>query len=163
MAFIAGAYDVNYGGSSVGSISDGITIEHFVNKQLVTGDNFGSTPQDAVYQGGECFVEFTMMEYDNGFALDAFWPYDDAYGTLGVVGRMDVASTLYKVLLLDHTSLLGTGTTAATQPTTLTADRAILAEGFPVRMLFGVGLREIPVRLRLYPNASGLFFATAQS
>ena len=157
MTFIAGAFNVKYGGAVVGQIQDGVTIEHFVNKQLIRGDNFAQAPQDAVYQGEECFAEFTMMEYNNGAALDAFWPYSATYGTMGNIGTLDVGSSLVKILLLDHTSL-GTGTTAATQPTTFKATQAILAEGYPVRLLFAPALRTIPVRMRLYPTAAGVFF-----
>lgn len=160
MGFIAGAYDVSYNNSSVGKIADGVTVEHFVNKQLITGDNYASTPQDAVYQGMEVFVEFTMMEYDNSYALDAFWPYHATFGNIGNIGALD--SSYWKVLLLNHATL-GTGTPAATQPTSFTADRAVLAEGYPVRLLYAPALRDVPIRLRLYPNASGEFFALVSS
>lgn len=170
MTKIAGAFVVRLGGVHVGQIADGIVTEHFVNKQLITGDNEGLTPQDAVYQGHECFAEFTLLEYNQAGALDAFWPYNPTlagWGDQGAVGRLDVESGLAQVLLLNHvpvgTESGGVGTTAATQPTTFTADRAILAEGFPVRMLYGVGLRAIPIRMRLYPNASGQFWVTTQS
>jgi hypothetical protein len=171
MSKIAGAYSVNYGGAHVGQIADGVTFEYFVNKQLITGDNEGLTPQDAVFQGHECFMEFTLMEYDDAAALDVFWPYNPditTFGHQGAVGRLDVDSSLTKILLLDHVAAgsesAGAGTPAATQPDTLTADRAILAEGFPVRMFFGpTRYRSIPVRLRLYPNAAGEFFSTTQS
>jgi hypothetical protein len=165
MAFIAGAFHCKYGTKaseiSVGQIQDGITIEHFVNKQLITGDNWASTPQDAVYQGMEVFVEFVLMEYDQAGALDVFWPYHGTFGTSGTIGSLDTG--LARSLLLDHTQIgsgptLGFGTTAAAQPTTLQADFAVLAEGFPVRMLFAPAHRTIPIRLRLYPSEAGLFF-----
>ena len=165
MTKIVGAYNVHWGGTYVGQVADGVTIEHFVNKRLITGDNQGLTPQDAVYQGMEVFAEFTMMEYDNAAVQDLMWPYNTTtLGSQGAVGRLDVESTLTKALLMDHipegSESAGVGTTSATQPTTFTADRTILAEGFPVRLLYGPNdYRFIPVRMRLYPNASGVFWA----
>lgn len=169
MTKIAGAFNVYWGGTSsnehVGQIADGITIEHFVNKRLITGDNEGLTPQDAVYQGHEVFVEFTLMEYDNARVQDMFWPYDTTtIGDQGAVGRLDVGSSLTKQLYMDHVAVgsesAGAGTTAASQPTTWSASNAILAEGFPVRMFYGPNdYRAVPLRMRLYPNSSGVFYA----
>lgn len=171
MSKIVGAYNVTYGGTFVGQTADGIVIEHFVNKRLITGDNEGLTPQDAVFQGHEVFAELTLMEYDRAAVQDMFWPYDVATiggGKQGAVGRLDVESSLVKTLLLDHVPVgnesAGVGTPAETQPTTLTASRAILAEGFPVRLLYGPNdYRFIPIRLRLYPNDDGEFWVTTQS
>ena len=166
MTKIVGAYNVFWGGTYVGQIADGVVIEHFVNKRLITGDNEGLTPQDAVYQGMEVFAEFTLMEYSIAIVQDMAWPYQTtSIGTQGAVGRLDVESSLVKALLLNHvqqgSESAGIGTTAATEPTTFTADRTILAEGFPVRMLYGPNdYRFIPIRLRLYPNASGQFWTT---
>ena len=159
MSFIAGGYTVTYDGATIGQIMDGITIEHVAQKQLIVGDNFGQTPQDAVYQGMECFVEFVCMEYNQAKAKLAFWPYHATFGTISTVGRTDVGSSLVKTLVMTSTA----GTPAATQPTSVTATRAILAEGFPVRLLFAPALREIPFRFRLYPDASGLFFTIVES
>ncbi len=156
MTFIAGPYTVQYNGALIGQARD-VNIEHFADKQLITGDNFGTSPQDAVYQGMEVFVDMVMMEHNVATALDCFWPYNDTDGVPGQVGRLDVASSLAKVMLL--TAVVGT--TAATAPATLTAALAILAEGFPVRILYGPAHREVPVRLRLYPDSanSNRFYA----
>lgn len=163
MPFIAGGYTVTYGGAALGQIADGITIEHFVNKQLITGDNYALTPQDAVYQGEECFMEFTLMEYNAAAARSAFWPYAASYGLHGIVGRLDVGSSLVAALVMTAVA----GTPAASTPATVTASRAVLAEGFPVRILFQPALREVPLRMRLYlsdpagaaPDGTEAFFA----
>jgi len=151
MSFIAGKYDAIYGTDgaeiTVGQISAGITIEHSVSKQLITGDNAGQTVQDAVYQGHNVFVEFTLMEYDQAGALDVFWPYDVLEGEQGVIGRLDTA--VARSLQLD--GLTGAPVPSATE---LQADLAILAEDFPVRILYAPALREIPVRMRLYPTGT---------
>ena len=169
---IAGRYTatINNGGGalSIGQVTDGITIEHFANKRLITGDNEGLTPQDAVFQGLEVFVEFTLMEFNKAGVFDLFWPYSSTLGAQGTVGRLDVASSLTGSLVMTAVA----GTTAADTATgggaeaaaglgnTLTFPRVMLAEGFPVRMLHGpLDYRSIPLRLRVYPNASSIFYA----
>lgn len=160
MSFIAGPYTATYNAVPVGQLAAGATIEHFVHKRLITGDNEGDTPQDAVHRGHEMFAEMTLMEYDQAGALDVFWPYNTTYGDNGQVGVLDVdlanAGGLSKPLVLTDVS---GGGTAETNPATLTATHSILAEGFPVRLLFAPDLRDIPVRLRLYPNVSSVFVA----
>ena len=171
MTFIAGAYTVEVdqsGGSSdvsVGQIESGITLEWVTNKQLVSGDNQGDTPQDAVFQGKELFVSFTLMETELLRARLLYWPYatsssgatlEGVYGTQGVIGRLDVGSTITQKITFTSTA----GTTAAAAPATLIIPRAILAEDVPVRIKFGPVLRDVTLRLRAYPDASGVFFTT---
>ena len=156
MPFLSGAYTVQYGGATIGQINGGQVIEHFVNKQLVTGDNRGLTPQDSVFQGEEVFMEMQLMEYDQAQAKVAFWPYAAQYGQAGIVGTLDVVSALTKIIVL--TAVAGTPAAAAGDPATLTAGREILAEGFPVRILFGPNTREVALRFRLYPQLNGFFF-----
>ncbi len=153
MAFIAGQYTATLGGSPVGQIEAGITIEHFVNKRLVTGDNQGDTPQDAIHRGHEYFAEFILMEYDVAVLVSVWNPYG-AYGAQGVVGAMDIASSNVASLVLTAIS----NTTASASPASVIATRCILAEGFPVRILFAPDLRDMPIRLRMYQAAAGTFF-----
>jgi len=162
MSFLAGKYTVTYDGATVGQTRDGIRIEWFANKQLITGDNEGLTPQDAVFQGYEVFIEFVCLEYNYVKTLLAAWPYSStvwALGNQGNVGRTDVGSSLAKVLILTNTP----GTPAAGTPTTITCTYAVLAEGFPVQILMAPALREVPLRFRLYPNASHQFFVVVNS
>lgn len=171
MTFIAGAYTVQVditGGStdvSLGQIESGINLEWVTNKQLVTGDNQGDTAQDAVFQGKELFVGFTLMETELLRARLLYWPYSTAgtgatlegvYGTQGIIGRLDVASIITQKLTFTAIA----GTTAAASPATITIPRAILAEDVPVRIKFGPVLRDVTLRLRAYPDAAGLFFTT---
>jgi hypothetical protein len=187
MAFITGKYSATYDNGSgpreVGQIAAGFTLEHVVSKQLITGDNEGDSAQSAVYRGHNVFTDFTMMEYvsqdvglgnGDGGSVNIFLPYT---GTevpnllQGVIGRLDsvldssgdpatgsVAGDLV-LTALTGTPAAGQGT-STDGPASLTARVAILAEDFPVRMLFGVGLREIPVRMRFYPNNQPTEFYT---
>lgn len=153
MSFIAGKYAITLGASSVGQTGlDSVKVEHQVFKQLIVGDNFAETPQDAVFRGMAEFLEFIMIEYNATAARAAFWPYGSAYGTMDtVIGTLDQSNAAQIIM----TAL--TGTPAAAAPTTLTAPKCILAEGYPVSLLFAPRLREIPVRMRIYPNTSGVF------
>lgn len=172
MTFIAGAYTVEAditGGSNdvtVGQIESGINLEWVTNKQIVTGDNQGDTPQDAVFQCKELFVSFILMNVELLRARLLLWPYsttgsgatlEGVYGTQGIIGRLDVASVITQKITFTSTA----GTTAATAPTTLIIPRAILAENVPVRIKFGTSLRDVTLRMRAYPNSSGVFFTTA--
>lgn len=160
MSFVAGPMTAQYGAADLGQIKD-LVIEHVPRKRLITGDEHGSSPQDAVYQGMECFVEFTVIEWDAAGVQGAFWPYHATWGTQGAgatntIGQTDVESTNGQILLLTEV----VGTTAESDPNFLTATEAILAEGFPVEMLFAPDLREVPLRFRLYPVADAFFTLT---
>ncbi len=151
MSFIAGQYTATYKTSALGQTAEGWRCSHQFFKRLITGDTYAQTPQDAVYQGAEVFVQGRLIEYNATGALGAFWPYSSTIFALGVIGRLDVASSIAGALVL--TALAGTPAAAA--PATLTFTQAILAEGFPVELLFAPDLREVPLRFRCYP-----YFAT---
>ncbi len=155
MSFISGAYTATYDTSALGITAvDSIKINHQVFKQLITGDNFAETPQDAVFRGMAVFLDFTLNEYNATGARKAFWPYGTAWGTMSsVIGTTDQATNAKQLIL---TAVAGTPAAAA--PATITFPKAILAENYPVDILMGPRLREIPVRMRIYPNSSGEFF-----
>lgn len=149
MAYIAGAFTVTYGGSTLGEAQEGFTLEHFVNKQLITGDNEARTPQDAVYQGSEVFVEMVLNEWNASGVASAMWPYNGTRGDNGTVGVLDSAT--WGALVL--TSVSGTSANGLSSEQQFTANQAILAENFPVRVLLSPTLRTVPLRFRLYPSS----------
>jgi len=145
MTFIAGPYTATLNAMTIGIIEDGFDLENTADgKDLITGDNLGGSVQDGVYRGGQAFCSFTLLEPDLTQVKAALWPYA-AEGVVGQVGRLDTNIAVALVL----TAVAGT--TAATEPATLTADLAILAENFPIRRLMASRARRIPMRLRLYP------------
>lgn len=153
MSFISGGYSVTWNAATVGQIANGIRISHEFFKRMITGDAYAETPQDGVYRGGQMFAEMTLLEYNATSAQLAFWPYSATIFTLGTVGRLDVASSLAKSLVLTAVA----GTPAAAAPATQTHLTTILREGFPVELLFAPDLREVPLNMRIYPNSSGVF------
>lgn len=156
MTFIAGGYTATWDGLAIGQTADGYRLTHQIFKRLITGDSYAEAPQDAVYRGGEASLAMRLIEYDAAAVQTMKWPYSATKWTMGVVGRIDVGSSLVKSLVLTAVA----GTTAATVPATLTASKSILHENFPVEVLFAPDLREVPMRLRLYPTAGVLAVET---
>lgn len=153
MAFIAGRYTAVWNSLALGQTAEGFRLSHSFFKRLITGDSFAEAPQDGIYRGGELFIGMNLIAYDSAALPSIMWPYAATFLDLGVIGRTDVGSTIAKSLVLTAV----TGTPAASTPATLTLPNAILAEGFPVELLFAPDLREVPLRQRIYPNSSGVF------
>ncbi len=153
MSFIAGKYAITLGASTVGQTgNDTVRVSHQVFKEIITGDNFAETPQDAVFRGMSAFLQYTMLEYNATAAASAFWPYGSSYPDMDtVIGTLDSANAAQTVM----TAL--SGTPAAATPATLTFPLTILAPNFPVEILFAPMLRRVPIRQQIYPNGSGVF------
>lgn len=157
MAFLAGGYTVTYNASSLGQIEDGINIEQMLGGEPIRGDNFGDTIQDFVFRGGDVFVDLIMTEWNAAGALGAFWYWSTTWGKMddGKIGTL--ATSLASALVLTKVA----GPNAS--PTSLTANKAILAPGYPVRHLFAPRLRRVPLRLQLLPypvSTVNQFFTT---
>ncbi len=150
MSFIAGRYTATYNALALGVTKEGLRLSHQIFKRMITGDYLGETPQDAVYRGAEVNIAYTLLEYNAAGAQAAFWPYGANFLELGVLGRLDVGSSIAKPLVLTALS----GTPAAGNPATITLPLAILAENFPVELLFAPDVREVPIRQRIYPDVS---------
>jgi hypothetical protein len=153
MSFVVGQFTATWNALAVGQTADGFKLNWKFFKRLITGDNFAQTPQDGIHQGAEMFIGFTCVAYDAAGVQTMMWPYSATRWDMGVIGRTDVGSTLAKTLLLTAVA----GTPAAALPATQTFTNAILAEGFPVEILFAPDLREVPLRMRIYPSNSGVF------
>lgn len=161
--FTSGRYDGQLGGSALGQTGDGVRNTHEVSKQLIIGDNFGDAVQDAVYRGMNLFTEFTLLEFESAKAEAAFWPYGNMY-KMGVIGRLDVATDSSQATIvaqLVFTALANTPAALDAAPLSFTLPLAILREGFPVQILYGPVAREVPVAMRIYPDAAGSFGSVA--
>jgi len=151
--FIAGRYTATWNSLALGQTADGFRSSHSIFKRLITGDAFAQAPQDAIYQGAEVFMAGRLIQYDAAAMPTIMWPYASTFLDMGIIGRADVGTSLAKSLILTAIS----GTPAAAAPATLTLPNSILAEGFPIELLFAPDLREVPLRMRVYPNSSGIF------
>jgi hypothetical protein len=153
MPFISGGMTATWNALACGQTADGYRLIHQLFKRLITGDLYAESPQDAVYRGAELAVQFRLIEYTAAAVQTIKWPVSATKWDLGVVGRTDVGSAIAKSLVL--TAVAGTPASAA--PASLTALLSVLHENFPVEVLSAPDLKEVPIRLRIYPSAAGIF------
>lgn len=153
MGFIAGRYTATWNSLALGQSADGLRVMHQIFKRLITGDAWGDTPQDGIYRGAAVMVSVNLIEYNAAAIATLKWPYNATAWDMGVIGRLDVGSSLVKSLVLTAVA----STPAASTPASITMANTILAENFPVEILLAPDLREVPIRLRTYPNGSGVF------
>lgn len=149
---VAGPYTSAYNSDSLGHTEDGFQVSYNFEKLPVKVDFYGDSIIDNVYRGVNGQVTVVGMEYSTitgGSPIVAVWPYG-ALGAVGVVGRMDVGSSLSAALVLTST----TGTTAAAAPATLTSSNSIISPQ-SVQMMFAARERKVPVTfdLMIYDNA----------
>lgn len=152
MAFISGGYTATWNALAIGQTADGYRLTHQVFKRLITGDTYAETPQDAVYRGAEVSIAFRCIEFSAAAIETLKWPYSATKWTLGIIGGLDVVTAFVKSLVL--TAVASTPSAAA--PASITASKSVLHENFPVEILYAPDLKEVPMRLRLYPT-SGVF------
>lgn len=170
--FVAGTYTATYDSNAVGQTQEGFRISHQFFKRLITGDLAADTPQDGIYRGREQFVGFTIIEAAAAAIADMIEPYYASTGVplaLGKIGILDVqgdqadegspGAGSVKVRSLVLTAVTGTPAYDG-GPATMTLTNAIIAENFPVEMLYGPDLRDIPIRMRIYPDMSNSRFGT---
>lgn len=171
--FIAGRYSGTYATVDVGITKEGyeLTLDTEM-EDIGETDAWGQSVIDGVWRGGNAFLQFVSTAYKAG-SIAAFWPYGGQIGAAGVLGILvddsiaapnklpiaSLASDIAKALVLTAAA----GTPAAATPATLTASKALLAKNNNGRLLFNSKLREVPVRLRIYPytaNSVTKFFST---
>lgn len=152
--FAAGGYTATYNALAIGQTAQGYRLSHNFFKRIITGDLRAQSPQDAVYQGAEMHIQFNLIEYMQAGVAGIMWPYAN-YLSLGVVGRLDVQQNLVSPLVL--TAVATTPAARALSPATLTLPLCMLAEGFPVELLMAPDLKEVPIRLRIYPSDDAIF------
>ncbi len=121
---------------------------------LIRGDNLGEAIQDGVYRGKDVYLNCVLEELDLDGVKRAFNPFidNDAISDMSEVGQVG------RLLTNLAGSLVATavaGTTAATVPATITASKAIIAPGFPLRKLFATRHRKLPLRFLLLPYTDG--------
>lgn len=154
MSFIAGRYTATLASNSLGQTAEGYRVSHQHFARLITGDAFAKMTQDTILQGVDMFIDYTLIEYNAAGALSAFWPFKNTIYDVGVIGRL--GSAVGGTLILTAVA----NTPAAATPASLTLSTCILAEGFPVSILYGPDLREVPIKQRVLPNSSGVFGTT---
>jgi hypothetical protein len=164
--FVAGPYTIRAcyasafpaGLKLLGVVESGFELDFTHDVEPVVGDNLGTSIQDGIYRGTNCFLQFQLNEYHqtsdaNHFGLNALaWPYGQPSGGLPLWGSLGILGNLASnfSLALQLTALPGSPAETA-GPVVVRAKRAILAPGFPIRLLFATTLRTIPLRFQLLP------------
>lgn len=152
-SFMAGPFTATFNSLALGVVEDGFELEFFAGGEPIRGDNLGDMIQDVVQRGGDVFVNFTLLEWASALAALIFWPQGTTWGKVAATytGSLATAAGAQALIL----SKVLTGST----PASLTASKAILAPGFPVRSLFASRLRRVPIRMQLLPyDATGVTF-----
>lgn len=158
---LAGRYTATWNALAMGQAAEGwrISTEYF--KRLVMGDAAGDAPQNAIYRGRGQMIEYVLIEAAKAAIATLVEPYGSIW-QLGVIGQVDVGygtggdtvTGASKQLVL--TSITGTPSYIQGQAT-ITLPLSIIAENYPVSVLFAPNLKEIPMRQRVYPNSSGSY------
>lgn len=154
MTFVAGPYTGVWNSLALGITEDGFDWELQEGEEQITGDNMGDTIQDHVYRGHFLNIETVLEEFDTAALPTILWPFHATLGTHGQAGVLGTSKA--KPLVL--TAVLGT--TASTRPATMTFPLTILDPQFRSKLKMASRLKKIPIRLRAYPNGSGVFFST---
>jgi len=155
MPFTSGRYTATWNALAVGQTADGFRISHQFMKRMIQGDKMGETNQDGIMRGIEVLAEARLIEWDAAAIQTLISPYGSLY-TNSAIGRLDVQNSFAKAFVLTAVD-----TNPGPIPASQTLARTIMQENFPITILFAPDLREIPIRLRAYPNDLGSFVATA--
>ncbi len=156
----AGAYTSAYGGQAVTGADVGFNDENgFELEQQTTGelvnntDLYGETLLDFVIRGGNVFLVFASMVWDNTTLQEIFYPFDlfGVHSSAALpIGRL--ATTAASDIVLTAVA----NTPAASEgPITLTGPTAILPPNSNQRLMFSSRVRKVPCRLALLPAEAG--------
>lgn len=165
MAFLAGPFELyinpyaevgavaGAGALALGKTRDGIEVEITHAMQEVAGDDLGQeTIQDYILAGGNCFLNFTLLEWNaTGVAyLRKMYTAQGGGGSEGSMGSIGCRASDYAFPLgwaLISTSACPTNIT----PYIYHAEYAALPPNSPLRYSLSSRLRELPIRLQLFP------------
>jgi hypothetical protein len=153
---IAGRYSGTYYSEDLGILNDdGFELSMQAKAQEINAtDAYGMTLIEAIYRGQDWRIRFRAMEAAKNGVIAALQPFGDAGGAglnprLGVIARPFTDMT--QSLILSATA----GTPAAGNPSTLTADEAIMSPTNNTAMLLTSKVREVPIEMVLLPFTSG--------
>lgn len=142
---------------STGETKDGFVIRWKFSKHLIKGTAWAETVVDAVYQGGEVFLDFVSVQaYHMAFHTSwsqLGWPYSTVTGRIGYIGAMDVGSGFTGATVL--TAISDTTAAEVLSPATFTAMESVIREDHEVTSNLNSRLRVVPISMRLFPYDTG--------
>ncbi len=137
---------------------DGYRLLWTIHKQRIGNDGtdrWGQSLLENVYRGADFSIAYRCREYAVN-NVQVTLPYGAPLSgnavlrvALGIPGVCDDTSGFTGVMAMTAIA----GTPAATNPATLTASHAIIADGQQYDLLFTSKLREVPILLNLLPIA----------
>jgi len=143
MAHISGPYAWSYNSFTLGVMNDAPRLRFSNSVDTIVGDNLGDTIQDGVFRGHNLYVDLILNEFNAAAAQEAFWPYANTFGRIGQVGdRLLTYAKRLEATAIDPTIVV---------PTYLRMERAILAPGFEMSLLYGSRHRNVPLQLLCLP------------
>lgn len=151
--FVAGRYSATYNANSLGIMERGYELDFQLKQELVDeSDLYGMQIIDMFIQGCDSYVSMMAKEWLTG-SKAILW----ALGG-GVLGKIFSAAVPCGASAYDLSqSLVFTATAntpAATSPATLTASKAFPAPNFNPKTLLNSRLRQLPLRMLMFPYAS---------
>lgn len=115
------------------------------SKPINRTSKYGFTKIDSIHLGTDYTLEMVCMEASKAYSLSALsplWPFG-LLGALGIIGLLKYGLALPLVL----TAVAGTSAAAA--PATMTSAKAVLADDFQSKIVFGPDLRIVPLKFDL--------------
>lgn len=153
-AFAAGPYTVTWNSIAMGLLrGDNQMIRIARKHQRIENTNkYAQSLIGAVYLGRDARFSATLMEWKAALSGWLTLLFPESAGSPGQIGTLGTDSyDGAQALVLTATA----GSLAASNgPATLTANKAVMAENFPVDLAFNPQLREIPLALDLMPYVS---------
>jgi hypothetical protein len=155
---IGGAYSWVWNDLPLGVMAGPPRLEWQLNGQPITDDQYGGSAVDAIYLGGNLFVDVVLQEFDNAAVqrlLESMAGGASDFGAVGAIGcDMDSMVTLNPTLSdaaagkLLATSL---GSCIPASEQYYRFMRAFIA--LPSRLVFSLGaeLRQLPLRFQAFP------------
>lgn len=149
-AVIAGGYTSTWNSVAMGQQEDGFRLRVSFAKEEVRSNTYGDSVIEAVYRGGNCYLQGIFIERAAVMkvaAISPFNPYSAAVGAMGLVGRLDWALSMPIVM-----TAIGSLATAGTNGiASLTAANAAIDQNQSTEVVMANRASFLNLTFRLYP------------
>lgn len=144
-----GYYSMTYDGNDAGLVSGPRRLRRRGAATPMQADKWGETDLDAIYRGGNCWLQMTLKEW-TATTRAMCWPFGSDLGAVGQCGKL--LSSYAKPIIL--TAEAGSLAAVANGFATLSATLAVVdMDGQELEWLLGNVERDIPITLKLLPYA----------
>lgn len=150
---VSGPFDAIYAEGVMGYTRRGFDIAFMNHAEPINEtDTFGRSLLDAVHQGGDCTINAIYRIWSQAVA-DMMNPFSKANASLGELNSLNVAigqlySNMASPLILN---VVAATPAAIAFPTSITAEKAIIAPNSGASFTLSSMAREVPISLALLP------------